>query len=390
LKSLLSERVAQLPPSSISRIFERAVLMEGVVHLEVGEPDFDTPEHIREAAREAMDEGYTHYTSAYGYLELREAIAEKTKRELGIDADPATEIAVTPGGSNAIYCVFQALLDPGDEVLVPDPAWPHYEPGVRLAGGVPVPYPLREENEFRPRAEDLATLITPRTKMVVLNSPSNPAGAVVTRRDLEAVAGLVVEHGLLVLSDEVYEKIIFDGLRHESIAALNGLRERTVLVNSFSKTYAMTGWRVGYLIAWKELVDQVAQLVLYTSACTPSIAQRAALAALQGPQDCVARMVEEYRRRRDYLVKRLEEIEGVSCVRPRGSFYAFPNIRGLGLPSWELAERLLAEARVATIPGAGLGRYGEGHLRLSFATSLENLEEGLGRLEAFARRVARG
>ena len=376
----ISRKVQELPTSGIRVIFEKARQMKDVVRLEIGEPDFDTPIHIKEAAKKALDEGFTHYTPFTGIEELRMAIAEKVKAENGIEADPRKEIAVTPGACSALYCAVLSTINPGESVLIPDPGWPHYEPCVRMAGGIPQHYPLLEENDFRLDVDDLSKRIDGTTKAIIVNSPNNPTGSALTRKDLEGIAQIAQENDLIVISDEVYEKIIYD-TEHISIASLPNMRERTITINAFSKTYAMTGWRIGYAIAKEEIISQMAKLILYTSTCANSIGQKAAIAALKGPQSCVYEMVEKYRRRRDFVVKRLNEIPSVSCKMPKGAFYVFPNIKRYGLSSFDFVLLLLEKARVSMVPGSSFGEYGEGYVRISYATSLENLQEAMDRLE---------
>jgi aminotransferase len=361
--------------------------MRDVIRLEIGEPDFDTPNHIKEAAKKALDEGFTHYAPFAGFEELRVAIAEKAKIENDIEADPRREIVVTPGACSALYCAVLSVVNPGEKVLIPDPGWPHYEPCVKMAGGIPEHYPLLEENDFRADPHDLIRRVDKNTKAIIINSPNNPTGSVLTKGDIEGLAQIARENDLIVISDEVYEKIVYDDVHHISIASLPGMYERTITINAFSKTYAMTGWRLGYAIAPAEIITQMAKLVLYTSTCANSIGQRAAIAALKGPQDCVVEMVKEYKRRRDFLVRRLNEIEGVSCKLPKGAFYVFPNIKKLGMPSLECAHYILEHAHVSTVPGSGFGEHGEGYLRISYATSLENLEEATNRMEVAIKNL---
>jgi aminotransferase len=380
MSKYISTRVQELPTSGIRVIFEKARQMKDVVRLEIGEPDFDTPIHIKEAAKKALDDGFTHYTPFTGIEELRMAIAEKVKAENGIEADPLKEIAVTPGACSALYCAVLSIINQGEKVLVPDPGWPHYEPCVRMAGGIPQHYPLLEENDFKLDVDDLSKRIDESTKAIIINSPNNPTGSVLTRKDLEGIAQIAQENDLIVISDEVYEKIIYD-TEHISIASLPNMRERTITINAFSKTYAMTGWRIGYAVAKEEIISQMAKLILYSSTCANSIGQKAAIAALKGPQNCVYEMVEEYRRRRDFVVKRLNEIPGVSCKMPKGAFYVFPNIKKYGLSSFDFVLLLLEKARVSMVPGSSFGEHGEGYVRISYATSLENLHEAMDRLE---------
>jgi len=388
LNRYVSERMYSLPVSGIRVIFEKARRMKDVIRLEIGEPDMDTPFHVKEAAKKALDEGFTHYTPFSGFEDLREAIAEKVKVENGIEADPEREVIVTPGACSSVYCAILSIVNPNEEVLVPDPGWPHYDPCVRMAGGTPVHYPQLEENDFRVNPDDLAIRVNENTKAILINSPNNPTGAVLTRKDLEGIAQIARENDLLVISDEVYEKIVYDDAEHVSIASLPGMRERAVTINAFSKTYAMTGWRLGYAIAPAEIVTEMAKLVLYTSTCATSMGQRAAITALKGPQNFVVEMVKEYKRRRDFVVKRLNEIEGMSCKLPKGAFYVFPSIKELNMSSLDCTYYLLDHAKVSVVPGTGFGEYGEGYVRISYATSLENLEKAMDRIEEALRRRA--
>jgi aminotransferase len=381
MKKYVSNRMDSLPMSSIRVIFEKARRMKDVIRLEIGEPNFDTPINIKEAAKKALDENFTHYTAFSGCEDLREVIAEKVKSENGIEADPQKEVIVTPGACSSIYCSILATVNPGEEVLVPDPGWPHYEPCIRLAGGIPVHYRQLEKNDFRADPNELAKKVTKKTKAIILNSPNNPTGSVLNRMDLEGIAQVAEDNDMLVISDEVYEKILYDNAEHISIASLDGMQKRAITINSFSKTYSMTGWRVGYTVAREEIIAQMHKIILYTSTCANSIAQRAAIAATVGPQNAVSEMVREYKQRRDYVVKRLNEIKGISCQLPKGTFYVFPNVKRLMMSSIECTEFLLEQARVATVPGSGFGEYGEGYLRLSTANSLENLEKAMDRIE---------
>jgi len=386
----VSERVRLIRPSGIRRLFDLAQRTPGVISLGIGEPDFDTPSHVKEAAKKALDEGYTHYTPNAGFPDLREAIAEKLRSENRIEASPDEVIVTGGGGTGALMLASMCLINPGDEVLIPDPGFVVYEPMVLMAGGRPVYVPLREEEGFKMKAEEVERLITPRTRVLVVNTPSNPTGGVMEREDLEPIAELAVKHDLYVISDEVYEKFVYDGHRHVSLASLPGMWERTVTVNSFSKTYAMTGWRIGYAAAPKPLVDEMVKLQQFSMVHAPAVSQRAALAALKGPQDFVDLMVGEFDKRRRLLVERLNSIEGLSCLKPKGAFYVFLNIKGLGLSSEEAAEWLLKQAGVVTVPGVAFGPSGEGYLRLSYARPIEQLEAACERLEEAVRKLRGG
>ncbi|HXG26481.1 MAG TPA: pyridoxal phosphate-dependent aminotransferase [Candidatus Binatia bacterium] len=362
----------------------RALAAEGrsIVYLQIGEPDFDTPANVREAAKRALDEGLTHYPPYPGLTELRAAIAEDTTARRGFTARPEN-VFVTVGGKGVMVYAIMALVDPGDEVIVPDPGYPIYESMTRFVGGTPVPIPIRQANDFRIDIDELASLITPRTKLLCLNSPANPTGGVLTRADLERIAELALRHDLVVMSDEIYSRILYDGAEHVSIASLDGMADRTITLDGFSKTYAMTGWRMGYAVVPDWLVKPFGQLIINTISGVTSFAQAGAIEALRGPQDEVDRMVEEFRARRDLIVDGLNEIPGFDCLRPQGAFYVFPDISGTGLSGAELAERLLHEAGVCVLAGTAFGGVGTNHIRISYANSRENLSEALRRIRSF-------
>jgi aminotransferase len=380
-----AERMKCIPFSGIRKVFEKARSLEEkghrVINLGIGRPDFDTPVHIKQATKEALDAGMVHYSSNYGLPELRAGVAAKLQQDNGLTYDPNGEIIVTVGANEAILMAMAATLNPGDEVIIPDPAWLHYFYCARLVGGVPVAVPLCEEMEFKLDPDDVARVITPRTRMLVVTTPHNPTGSVLDREILQALADIADEYDLLVLSDEIYEKIIYDGAEHISFATLPGMRERTLTVNGFTKAYAMDGWRLGYVAAPRELIAVLVRVHQYTTVCATTFIQMGAVAAYRGPQDCVAEMVAEFDRRRQYLIPALNEIEGISCVRPQGAFYTFPSIKATGKSSAEIADFLLEEARVALIPGSAFGQYGEGYLRIAYSNSLENIQEAMGRIK---------
>ena len=380
----LSIRVNSIKTSPIRKLIDMVDEIPDVIGLHAGEPDFDTPAHIREAAKKALDEGYTHYTYTAGLPELRAAIAEKLMKENNIKADPETEITVTVGGFAAIFATLEAVINPGDEVIIPEPVWPSYEGLVKLAGGKPVLFELNPPN-YSLNTDLLKETITERTKMVIINTPNNPTGAVYKSQELAALASMTKKHDLLVLADEAYEKIIYDDARHFSIASLAGMKERTVTVNSFSKTYAMTGWRVGYVVANGQITAGLRRIHSYAVSCVSPILQKAAFTALTASQDCVKQMVKEYKERRDIVVEAVNNISGFQCAKPKGTFYLFPDIQGVGLPSVKLAELMLREAKVATIPGSAFGKSGEGHLRMSIAVSRNNLLDATKRIENFMK-----
>lgn len=374
-----------IPFSGIRKVFEKAKRLEEegqrVINLGIGRPDFDTPAHIKQAAKEALDAGMVHYSSNYGLPELREAIAARLERDNGLTYDPNGEIIVTVGANEAVLMSMAATLNPGDEVIIPDPAWLHYFYCARLVGAVPVAVPLRQEKEFKLDPDDVARAITPRMRMLVVTTPHNPTGSVLDEEILQALADIAERYDLLVLSDEIYDKIIYDGVRHISFATLPGMRERTLTVNGFSKTYAMDGWRLGYVAAPRALIALLIRVHQYTTVCATTFIQMGAVAAYRGPQDCVAEMAAEFDRRRQYLIPALNEIEGISCVRPQGAFYAFPSIKATGKSSAEIADFLLEEAKVALIPGSAFGQYGEGYLRIAYSNPLENIQEAVERIK---------
>jgi aspartate/methionine/tyrosine aminotransferase len=350
-----------------------------IVHLEIGEPDFDTPAHIVAAAREALDKGYTHYVPAPGIPELRTAVADFLERTGRMSTTP-DRVVITPGAKPIMFFTILALCEEGDEVLYPDPGFPMYASITAFAGATPVPVPLREENGFAVDPGELASLITERTKLLILNSPHNPCGSVSSAAQLEAVARTAIEHDLVVLSDEVYWALTYDGTHH-SVLDVDGMAERTVLLDGWSKTFAMTGWRLGFGVLPPALVEPVTRLVINSVSCTSAFSQHAAIAALEGPWDDVERMATAFRERRDVIVSGLRAVPGVSCVQPGGAFYAFPNVRELGMSAAALSGRLLDVAGVACLPGTAFGSYGEGYLRFSYANSVENIRLALAAFE---------
>lgn len=380
-----------IPFSGIRKIFEEAnrrqAAGEDIVHLEIGRPDFDTPTRIKEAAKRALDEGKVHYSSNYGVPELREAIARKLKVDNGLSYDPATEIIVTVGANEAVFITMLALLNPGDEVLIPDPCWLHYFYCAQMAGAVPVSVPMREKSEFKPNIEDFRQRITPKTRMMVINTPNNPTGAVYPIDVLEELVTLAQEKDLLVLSDEIYEKMIYAGDHHSSIGRFPGMRERTVTVNGFSKIYSMTGWRLGYTAASRDLSEAMIRIHQYSTVCANSFAQWGAIEALNGPQDEAEMMVKEFDRRRKLVYGALMEMRAIEVVEPKGAFYVFPNIKAAGKSAEELTWYLLDEARIAVVPGTALGDFGADNIRISYANSYENLERAMDRMRAALNRI---
>jgi aspartate/methionine/tyrosine aminotransferase len=365
----------------------RALEAQGrsVVHLEIGEPDFPTPAHIVEAAKEALDGGWTHYGPTQGYPEFRETIAAYVSRTRGIQVG-AEHVSVVPGGKPIIFFPMLALLEPGDEVIYPNPGFPIYESMINFLGAKAVAMPLEESRGFSFDLDLFRSLLTDRTKMVILNSPQNPTGGVIPREDIAALAEMLRERDVIVLSDEIYSRIYYGDEAPASIASFPGMLEKTIILDGFSKTYAMTGWRMGYGVMPAWLVDAVNKLMVNSNSCTASFTQRAGIAALAGPQDCVERMVQEFRRRRDAFCKGLGQIPGFRCPVPGGAFYAFANVQGTGMSSKELADLLLYEGGVSCLNGGCFGQYGEGYIRFSYANSLENLEEAVARIKKLAHR----
>jgi aspartate/methionine/tyrosine aminotransferase len=351
-----------------------------VVHLEIGEPDFDTPKNIKDAAEKALKASYTHYTPSAGMPELRQAIAEYISETRKLDVKPE-EVVVTPGGKPIMFFSILALVNPGDEVLYPNPGFPIYESLINFVGAKPVPIPLKEENEFSLDPEYVKKKITKKTKMIILNSPENPTGGVVTREQLKVIADFIKDRDdVFVLSDEIYSRIIYEG-KHESITQFLGMKEKTIILDGFSKTYAMTGWRLGYGVMRKDLAEKVAQLMTNSNSCTNAFVQLAGVEALKGPQKDAEKMVAEFKKRREVIVDGLNNIKGITCKKPHGAFYVFPNITGTGMDCRKLGDHLLYNAGVAVLPGTSFGKFGEGYLRLSFANSIENIKKALDRIE---------
>jgi aminotransferase len=379
-----SKRISTVPPSGIRRFFDIAATMDDVVSLGIGEPDFPTPEPIVQAGIEALKRGETHYSSNSGLVELRRAVAEHLDHRYGQTYNPASEILITVGVSEALYLAFAATLDPGDEVIVPRPCFVSYAPEVVFAGGTPVSVSTSVENDFQVTAEDIAAAITPRTKALLIGYPNNPTGAVMSRSRLNEIAAVVKQHDLLVISDEIYDRLVY-GCEHVCFPSLPGMYNRTVLLQGFSKAYAMTGWRIGFIAAPAGILDMMRRVHQYTIMCAPTVSQYAALAALREGEPYVQEMVAEYDRRRRLIVDGLNGI-GLTCFEPRGAFYAFPSIEVTGMDENEFAEKLLHEERVALVPGSAFGESGRGHVRCSYATAYEKIEVALERLQRFVRR----
>jgi len=359
---------------------------KSVIHFEIGEPDFNTPENVKEAGIKAIKENYTHYSPTQGILELREAVAEYISKTRDIKVTP-DEVIITPGGKDVIFSTMLSLLDEGDEAIYPNPGYPIYESAIRLVGAKPVPMPLREENDFAFDRHEFEKLVTPKTRLIVINSPANPTGGILSYEDLEFIADIAKKNDIMILSDEIYSRIIYEG-KFVSIASLPGMKERTVILDGFSKTYAMTGWRLGYAVANKEVIEALKRVAVNSFSCVATFVQMAGVEALRGPQDEPERMRKEYEERRNLIVKGLNEIPGFSVKMPKGAFYAFPNVKKLGKPSKELADYLLYEAGVCTLSGTAFGEYGEGYLRFSYATSKENIIEGLKRVKQAIEKIA--
>ena len=380
MRNPLSKAITEIQPSGIRRFFDAASTMSNVISLGVGEPDFDTPWHVREEGIYSLEKGRTFYTGNSGLLELREEIGRYLDRRFGLSYS-ADEILVTVGGSEAIDIGFRTMLDPGDEVIIPEPCYVSYLPCVKLAGGVPVRLPLEEKDQFKLTKEKLLSAITDKTKILVLPFPNNPTGAILNREELQIIADIVKEHDLFVMSDEIYSELNYEG-GHVSIASIPGMRERTIVINGFSKSYAMTGWRLGYAAGPKEIMKQMLKIHQFVIMCAPTTSQYAAIEALRNGDEDVRRMRESYDERRRFLVNALNEM-GLPCFEPKGAFYVFPNISAYGMISEEFARRLLEQERVAVVPGTAFGECGEGFLRISYAYSIDNLKKALDKIEKF-------
>jgi aminotransferase len=385
MSEFVSTRVKNIPPSGIRKFFDLVLEMGGVISLGVGEPDFVTPWHIREACIYSLEKGFTSYTSNYGLLELRELISECYRKDYNVDYNPRNEILVTTGVSEAADLAFRAVTNPGDEVIIPEPCYVSYKPSVFLAGGKPVPVPTYEEDEFRVTADQIKKSITGKTKALVLSYPNNPTGAVMGKKDLEEIADVVNENDIVVISDEVYGKLTYDG-NHTCFSSLSGMKERSIILNGLSKSHAMTGLRIGFAAGNEELLEAMTKIHQYTMLCAPITAQMGAIEALKNGDGEMQKMVREYDRRRRLIVNGLNKL-GLICFEPRGAFYAFPSIKSTGITSEEFAGKLLKEQKVAVVPGDVFGECGAGYLRCSYATSREELIEALARIEAFIEKL---
>lgn len=383
MRDPLSKKIKQIQPSGIRKFFDIVSEMTDAISLGVGEPDFDTPWHIREEGIYSLEQGRTFYTSNAGLKELKEEIVKYQKRHYGLSYNSKDEVLVTIGGSEAIDGALRAMLDDGDEVLLPQPSYVSYEPCITLANGVPVIVELSEKNDFKLTKEDLVSKITDKTKILIMPFPNNPTGAVMTREDLEEIVPIIIEHDLYVISDEIYSELTYSG-EHVSIASMPGMQERTIVINGFSKAFAMTGWRLGYACGPKVIIEQMLKIHQFAIMCAPTVSQYAAVEALRHGDEDVERMRTAYNQRRNYLVKALRKM-GLSCFEPFGAFYIFPCIKEFGMTSEEFATRLLQEEKVAVVPGTAFGDCGEGFLRISYAYSIEDLKLALERLEHFVK-----
>jgi aspartate/methionine/tyrosine aminotransferase len=384
----LAKRMKRLGTETAFEVLVRARALEAqgrdIVHLEIGEPDFDTPENIVDAGIDALRKGFTHYSPSNGMIELRKAIADDVSESRGIKVTPE-EVVVVPGGKPIIFFVMMALVEEGDEVIYPNPGFPIYESMVNFLGATPVPIHLKEENNFVLDVKELTSLISDKTKLIILNSPQNPTGGVMDRKDVEAVARAIGDRDIMILSDEIYSRLLFEG-SHFSIASMDEMRDRTIILDGFSKTYAMTGWRMGYGVMRTDLAAHISRLMTNSNSCTASFTQIAGVEALRGPQASVDHMNEEFKKRRDYFAERINKIKGFSCKVPHGAFYMFPNITKTGWKSKPLADALLDQAGVAVLSGTAFGAFGEGYLRFSIANSMENLKKALDRVEDWANK----
>lgn len=390
-KMTQSEKMDNIPFSGIRKVFEAAANLEKegkeIINLGIGRPNFDTPIHIKEAAKRAIDDGQVFYTSNYGTETLRMAVAKKFNKDNGLDFS-MSDIIVTVGANQAVSIAMTALLDPGDEVLVPDPSWLHYFYCADLIGAKTVSYPLLEENDFNVSVDDLEKYITPKTKMIIVNTPNNPTGSVLSKDSIEKIAYLATKYDLIVLSDEIYEKLLYDDAVHYSIAALPNMKDRTIVINGVSKAYSMTGWRIGFIgCGNKDFISAMIRVLQYTVTCAPSISQYGAEEALLGSQDCVEIMRIEFDKRRKLVYDSINKIEGLSCVCPKGAFYSFVNVSKLGISDEQASEYYLKESGVAMIPGSAFGDYGKGYLRIAFSNSYENIEKAMVKIQEATERL---
>jgi aminotransferase len=382
--NLISQKVATLPPSGIRKFFDLLSSVEDVISLSIGEPDFVTPWHIREAGIYSLEKGYTMYTSNSGMPELRQELASYLELHYGVSYHPEHEILITTGSSEGLDLVLRAIINPSDEVIIPNPCYVAYPADIILAGGVPIIVPTNEETNFVIRATDIEARITKQTKAILIGYPANPTGAVMSKKEADAIADLAKKHDLLVISDEIYARLVY-GVEHICFPSLPGMKKRTILISGFSKSHAMTGWRIGYVAADRRFIQALTKIHQYTMLCAPTMTQMAAIEALRNGENDVEKMVQEYNRRRRFMVKRLNEI-GLPCFEPKGAFFAFPSIKATRMNSEDFAEKLLLEEKVAVVPGLAFGPCGEGFVRCCYATSLPNIEEALRRMDRFVRK----
>jgi len=387
----LADSMSRLGTETAFLVLAKAKALEAqgrkIIHLEIGEPDFDTPKNISFAAIKALTEGYTHYNPSPGFPDLRKVIAEDVNKRRGVHKYDIDNVVVTPGAKPIIFFSLLATINPGDEVIYPNPGFPIYGSVINWIGAKPVPIPLREENDFRMDVDEFGKLVTPKTKYVIINTPQNPTGGVLTKEDIQAIAEIALEHKFWVLADEVYGNILYDGCTHYSLAEIDGMEKQLILLDGFSKTYAMTGWRAGYGCMPKELAKWVAQLQTNSNSCVNSFVQRACLEALQGPQDEVYRMVAEFEKRRNVIVDGLNAIPGFKCLKPKGAFYVFPNIKAFKIPSQKMEDFLMEEAGVAALTGTSFGSFGEGYIRFSYANSVENIKIALENIREAVKKL---
>jgi aspartate/methionine/tyrosine aminotransferase len=384
---LLADRNAYIPGSEIRKIYNMVIGRTDVFDMTVGIPDFDTPQHIKEAAKQAIDDGYTRYTHNAGLIEVREALSQKIKRDNEIDSDPVTEVMCTAGGMGALVLANMVIVNPGDEVIYPDPGFVSHYAHIKLAQGIPVPIQLKKEHKFGFTAEELEQVMTDKTKMLVLNSPNNPTGGIIPNEELKRIADVCIEHDIYVLSDEAYEKFRYDKKKPLFIGSLPDMRDRTVSLFSLSKTYAMTGWRIGACVGPREIIAAMTKLQEHIIAMPTTVSQKAAEAAVSGPQGCVDEMVRTFKKRRDIITKGLNAIQGVELQPPGGAFYVFPDVSAFGMDSYDLVLRILKDTNVVTVHGSAFGKFGEGFLRLCYAVSTQRIEEALSRLDSFLPKL---
>ena len=385
----LAEKMSRLGTETAFEVLAKARKLEAkgknIIHLEIGEPDFDTPRNIVDAGIKALNEGYTHYNPSAGIMELREAVAKEVSETRGIQATPE-QVVITPGAKPIMFFCIMALANEGEEVIYPNPGFPIYESVINFIGAKAVPIQLREENDYRLDTDELKKLVTDKTRMIIVNSPANPTGGMLTKEDLKVIADIAISKDISVLSDEIYSRIIYEG-NHHSISSFPGMQERTIILDGFSKTYAMTGWRLGYGVMREDLAVLIAKLQTNSNSCTATFTQRAGVEAITGPQDEVERMGAEFKRRRDVIVEGLNAIPRVSCKTPKGAFYVFPNVKQIGWEVRKLSDYILNEAGVAVLFGTSFGKFGEGYIRLSYANSVENIKEGLSRMEKALQKI---